>query len=183
MSLSSRPPFDGVIASINVKEKDFVAPPVAAARPIIHLIDPMSMELQVKVNEIDIPGVSLGQTAIIEVDALPNEQFEGTVSFIDVLPTIEGGVTSYVVKLQLDVPEGAGLKDGMSATADIITAERQNVLLIPSRLIKQDNEGNLYVEVMVNNKIEQRDIVTGVSDDIETEIVSGLQEGDIVVDK
>ena len=69
----------------------------------------------------------------------------------------------------------------MSATADIIINERSNVLLVPSRAITQDTNGNPVVKVMVNEEIEERSVVLGLSDGFDTEIVDGLSEGDMVV--
>jgi len=54
-------------------------------------------------------------------------------------------------------------------------------LLVPNRAIEQDSEGNPVVKVMVNEEIEERPVVTGISDGYQTEIVDGLSEGEIVV--
>lgn len=169
-------PFDGFVGSVDIDEKDTVT----AATKIVHLIDPSTMELKVQVDEIDIAEVKLGQKAIIEVDALPSLPLEGRVSFISLLPTEEAGVTVYDVKIRFDVPEGIGLRVGMSATADIIIAERSNVLLVPDWAINQDNQGNPIVEVTVNKQIEERKVVVGISDSFQTEIVNGLKEGEMV---
>ncbi|MFC2021644.1 efflux RND transporter periplasmic adaptor subunit [Chloroflexota bacterium] len=169
-------PFDSVVASVAVDKKDTVS----TATTIVHLIDPSSMELEVQVDEIDVTEVKPGQRAIIEVDALPATLLEGKVSSISLLPKEEAGVIVYDVTVDFDVAEGIGLRAGMSATADIITAERNNVLLVPDRAIKQDSQGNPVVEVVVNEQIEERVVVTGISDGFETEISDGLEEGEMV---
>ncbi len=87
----------------------------------------------------------------------------------------------YEVKISFDVPEDYGLKAGMSASADIVIDERSNILLVPSRAITQDSQGNPVVKVVFNEQIEERPVVTGISDGFDTEIVSGLSEGDVVV--
>ena len=174
-------PFDGVIATVDIKEGDSLSAMDYATRTIIELIDPNIMELNAEVDEIDIPGVRLGQRAIISVDALPTLQLEGKVTSIYSLPTEEAGVIFYKVKLSFDVPEGSGLLSGMSATADIIISKRSDVLLVPSRAVEQDSSGNPVVKVMVNEQIEERPVVIGVSDGYQTEIVGGLSAGDVVV--
>ena len=68
------------------------------------------------------------------------------------------------VRVSFDVPEYSGLKSGMSASADIITDKRSNVLLVPNRAIEQDSSGNPVVQVMVDEQIEERPIVIGLSD-------------------
>ena len=131
-------------------------------------------------DEIDITEVKPGQRAIIEVDALPALPLEGKVSSISLLPTVEAGVIVYDVKIEFDVPEGIGLRAGMSATGDIVIAERSNVLLVPDRAIKQDSQGVTIVEVVVNDQIEERPVVTGISDGFQTEIIEGLEEGEVI---
>jgi len=171
-------PFDGEVASVYAEEGDIVSP---GAIPIIHIIDPTIMEIEVEVDEIDIAEVKPGQKAIIEVDALPALQLEGEVTAISTLSIEMGGLVLYEVTIGFNVPPDSGLRLGMSAIADIILEERSNVLLVPNRAINQDSQGNPVVKVMVDEEIEERPVVTGISDGFETEIVDGLSEGDVVV--
>ena len=170
-------PFGGVIADVAVDEGDTVSTTVT----IIHLMDLTSMELQVEVDEIDIPVVKPGQKAIIEVDALPEFKLEGEVISIGLLPVVEAGIVSYEVTVGLNASEDSGLKVGMAATVDIITEERSGVLLVPNRVVAQDRQGNPVVGVMIDGQVQERVVVTGISDDTHTEIVEGLQEGDVAV--
>jgi len=174
-------PFDGVIAAADIKQGDSLSAMDYATKTIVELIDPGSMELNAEVDEIDIPGVRLWQKAIIDVDALPDLQLEGRVTSIYPLPFEESGLILYKVKIGFNVPDYSGLKAGMSATADIILSKRSNVLLVPSRAIEQDSSGNLMVKVMVDEQIEERPVVIGLSDGYQTEIVDGLNEGEVVV--
>ncbi len=174
-------PFDGVVASVYVKEGDVIPSPSMAPKVIIHLIDLTTMELQVEVDEIDIPGVEVGQRAIIEVDAVPDLPVEGEVTFISLLSKETGGVVLYEVKIDFAAPEGSGLRVGMSATVDIIIDERSGALLVPSRAITTDSEGNPMAKVMVNEQTEERRVVIGISDGFDTEIIGGLNEGEVVV--
>ncbi len=172
-------PLSGLVANVYVEEGDNVS----TVTTILHLIDPTTMELKAEVDEIDIPSVEPRQRVIIEVDALPALEFEGRVTYISLLPTEEAGVILYTVTIDLDVPEGSGIKAGMSADADIIIDERSNVLLVPSRVIKHDSQGNPVVEVMVNKEIEEKPVVIGISDGYQTEIIDGLDEGEVVLRK
>ncbi len=171
-------PFDGIVASVDADEGDSISPGMT----IVHLIDPTGMELEVEVDEIDIAEVKPGQKTIIEVDALPALQLEGEVKSISTLSIEMGGLVLYEVTIGFNVSLDSGLKIGMSAIADIILEERSNVLLVPNRAITQDSQGNPIVKVMVNEEeIEERPVVTGISDGFDTEIVGGLSEGDVVV--
>jgi RND family efflux transporter MFP subunit len=174
-------PTHGVVASVNAKEGDIIPSPSVASVPVIELIDPGTMELVVEVDEIDIPQVKVGQEAVITLDALPDAEFTGVVTTIYPRPIEVGGVVVYRVKIELEVPQDSGIKVGMSASADIIVERRSNVLLVPDRAIKKDSQGRTIVEVMVNDKIEERPVVIGISDGFNTEVISGLQEGEKVV--
>ena len=174
-------PFDGVVASVDVKVGDVVPPPTLTLTTVIHLIDLTTMELTAEVDEIDIALVKPGQEAIIEVDALSALKLDAEVVSISLLPEVEEGVVLYEVGIGFDVPEVNELKVGMSATADIIIHGGSSILLVPNRAIEQDSEGNSVVKVMVNEEIEERPVVTGISDGYQTEIVDGLSEGEIVV--
>lgn len=170
-------PFNGEVASISAEEGDIITP----ALTVIYLIDPTIMEIEVEVDEIDIAEVKAEERTMIEVDALPDLQLEGKVTSIAPLSIEAGGVVLYKVTIGFNAPPDSGLRIGMSATADIVTHERRNVLLVPDQAITQDSQGNPVVKVVVNEDIETRTVVTGISDGFNTEIVSGLAEGEVVL--
>jgi HlyD family secretion protein len=172
-------PLDGMVVTVDADEGDSVS----AAMTIVHLIDLTSMELSAEVDEIDVADVKSGQRAVIEVDALPALQLEGKVISISLLPETQAGIVVYKVKIGLDVPPDSELKVGMSATVDIIIDERTNVLLVPNRAIRRDSQGNQVVKVKVDEEVEERKVTTGISDGLRAEIVSGLEEGEIVVER
>lgn len=173
-------PFDGIIARVSVKTGD-VLTVADYTRTIFELIDPRRMEFTIKVDEIDIPGVALGQDAIVSVDAMPGEKLKGKVAFVSPLPVVEGGVVQYQVKIGFDVPEGSPLKAGMSSSASIATSQRQGVLLVPTRAISRAKAGKPTVKLSANGQAEERAVTTGVSNAAETEVTSGLNEGDVVL--
>ena len=71
----------------------------------------------------------------------------------------------------------------MSATVDIIIDERSNVLIVPDRAVGKDSQGRQIVKVLVDKQTEERVVVTGLSDGFDTEIISGLKEGEVVLRK
>jgi len=174
-------PFDGVVAAVNVKVGDTLSAVDYSTRTIVELIDPRKMELSAEVDEIDVPNVKLGQRAIIIADALPDVKLQGEVTFVSPVATEILGLKLYNIKVDFEVPEGSELKAGMSATVNIVTNERSGVLLVPNRAIKQDSQGKPVVNVMVNGEIKEKAVVIGITDSSQTEIVSGLSEGDTVV--
>lgn len=173
-------PFDGVVAEVMVKAGDILST-IDYTKTIIELVDPRYMELTINVDEKDIPRLKPGQEAIISVDAAPGTKPTGKVIFISPLSTIQAGVVLYKAKIGFDVPEGLGLSTGMSAIADIVTTKRTNTLMLPTRAINQNKSANPTVKLLVDGQVQEREVVTGISDSFNTEIISGLSEGDTVV--
>ncbi|MDY6893662.1 MAG: hypothetical protein SVO26_08145, partial [Chloroflexota bacterium] len=108
------------------------------------------------------------------------KEVKGKLTFISPVATVRAGVVSYKATITLENPDKE-LKDGMSATAEIVTDRRENVLLIPNRAM-QGTLAQPWVEVVTDEgKPERRDITVGLSNGIDTEVLSGLKEGEKVV--
>ncbi|MDD4859727.1 MAG: biotin/lipoyl-binding protein [Dehalococcoidales bacterium] len=170
-------PFDAIVTGVGAEEQEIVS----SLNVIANLLDPAGIVLIVDVDEIDIPGVKVNQEALISVDALPDVIIKGTVAAVYPMPKTIGGVVQYEVKVTYPVSANPAVRIGMSAQADIITSQRSNVLLVPSRAIETDSRGNIGVNLLSNGQTQPRAVVAGVSDGIQTEIISGLNEGDKVV--
>jgi RND family efflux transporter MFP subunit len=171
-------PFDGEVTDIAITEGEEISTS-ALATPAISLVDASKIEMQGYIDELDVASVKIGQAANITLDALPNEQVTGSVTFISPISTVRAGIVSYETTIALEDPSGE-LKDGMSATAEVVVERRDNVLLIPNTVIQGTLE-NPMVVVLVDGKEEQRQIALGLSDGINTEVLSGLEEGERVV--
>jgi len=171
-------PFDGVVASISITEGKEISTATLAS-PAISLIDTSDIEMRGFIDEIDIAIVKLSQEANIILDALPDEKVKGEVAFISPVGTTLAGVVSYDTTITLENP-AVGLRDGMSATAEIIIERRDDVLLIPNRAIRGTLE-NPTVLVLVDEQEEEREITLGLTDGINTEVLTGLEEGEEVI--
>ncbi|MCK4388173.1 MAG: efflux RND transporter periplasmic adaptor subunit, partial [Dehalococcoidia bacterium] len=171
-------PFDGIASEVTIDEGQQLSA-MTYANPAIRLVDPGKIEMTGVVDEIDIAQVKLGQEADITLDALPDMEVRGRVTFISQIGTVQAGVVSYKTTITLEKPDEE-LRDGMSATAEIIIDRHDNVLLIPNRAV-QGSWDNPWVEVAVGEQIEQRQLTLGLSDGIKTEVLSGLEEGEMVV--
>jgi RND family efflux transporter MFP subunit len=171
-------PFDGVVADISITEGEEIST-AALATPAITLVDTSEIEMQGYIDELDVASVKLGQAANITLDALPDEQVTGNVTFVSPISTVRAGIVSYATTITLENPS-AELKDGMSATAEVVVERRDNVLLIPNTVI-QGTLQNPMVVVLVDGQQEERQITLGLSDGFNTEVLSGLEEGEEVV--
>ncbi len=170
--------FDGVVAAVYIKEGQQLSA-MTYANPAISLIDPSEIKMNGVIDEIDVPKVKLGQEAIVILDALPDKEVKGRITFISPESTTEMGVVFYKTTITLENPDEE-LKDGMSATAEIIIEQHDDVLLIPNRAIQGSWE-NPFVEVVTDEQIEKRQISIDLSDGVYTEVLSGLEEGEEVI--
>jgi HlyD family secretion protein len=170
--------FDGIVSEVAINEGQQLSA-MTYANPAICLIDPSQIEMSGVIDEIDIASVKLGQEVDITLDALPDKEVSGRVTFISQVGTVQAGVVSYKTTITLENPDEE-LRDGMSATAEIIGERRENVLLVPNRAI-QGSWDEPRVEVVAGEEVERREVVLGLSDGIQAEVLSGLEEGDVVV--
>jgi RND family efflux transporter MFP subunit len=171
-------PFDSVVTDISITEGKEIST-TALATPAITLVDTSEIEMRGFIDEIDVATVKVGQAANITLDALPDEELDGEVAFISLAGTTLAGVVSYDTTITLENP-AAELRDGMSATAEVIIERRDDVLFIPNRAIRGTLE-NPMVVVLVDGQQEEREITLGLSDGINTEVLSGLEEGEEVI--
>jgi len=133
----------------------------------------------VQVDEADIGKISLGQDAVITLDAFPNEQMQAKVTKISHEGTLVADVVVYNVMVEpLKVP--SHWASGMTANVEFIIVSKPNVLTLPNAALKQ-RDGNKFVLVLSGNKPEPRTIETGATDGKKVEVIGGLTEGDKVI--
>jgi len=131
------------------------------------------------VSEVDAPKVQPGQHATLTLDAFPGKTFTGTVIGVNREGTVSSGVTNYPVTIQLDSSYPT-MSPNMSVTANIIVDTKADVLLVPTAAVQTVN-GQSTVRVLKNGQITTVPVQTGEASDTQTEITSGLTEGETVV--
>lgn len=135
--------------------------------------------ISVNLTEIDVPKVKIGDMATVKFDALSDKTFTGKVASIDTAGVVSSGVTTYPTTIRLD-SESDSILSNMAASANIIVAVKNNVLIVPAASVQKQNE-ELFVRVMKNGQVQEVTVETGLSSSSEVEIISGLSEGDTVV--
>lgn len=136
--------------------------------------------LSINLTEIDVPKIKIGDKATITFDAFSDKTFTGKVISIDTVGSVSSGVTNYPTVILLDTKSNAILPN-MGITANIITNTKDDVLLVSSSAVKTDSSGNNYVQILINGKPVNTNVEIGLSSDTQTEITSGLKEGDTVI--
>jgi HlyD family secretion protein len=135
------------------------------------------------VDEIDVGRLTEGMAVSIRIGALPDATVTGTVSRISLIARTEESATTFPIEIALDPVENVTLRAGLSASADVIIQQRQNVLVIPERTVTFEGQ-EAWVNVLKSDgTAEKRAIRTGLSDAVMLEVVDGLTEGERVLEK
>jgi len=208
-------PRDGTISKLSVELGErVVGTAQMAGTEIVRVANLNNMEVEVDVNETDIVKVNVGDSTIVEVDAYLKREFKGVVT--EIANTAENTlsvdqVTNFKVKVRIlpesykdlsaDKPENSSpFRPGMTATVDIITNKKENIIGVPisAIVIKTDTSSagsKKIIKETISSKTEKfecvfvkigdiaklRVITTGIQDDSNIEITSGLNEGDEVI--
>lgn len=170
-------PFDGIIAKIDGKIGEDI---IANNKTIISLISPGNFQIRADISEADIKKVNIGNPVKITLDAFPEETLTGQIIEVESGKTIVEGIVYYRVKILFDNAENK-IKSGMTADTTIETNKKENVLYVPQRAISYKNDSR-FVKILKNKTIEEIKVETGLKgNNGETEIISGLKEGDKVI--
>ena len=169
-----RAPFSGIIANIDAKSGDSVS----SSTTLATLITKQKIA-EVTLNEIDVAQVKIGQLATLTFNAVEEVTLTGKVIEIDALGTVTQGVVTYNVKIAFDTQDER-IKPGMTIDASIITERKDSIVLVPNAAVKMQG-GQVFVEVMQNEVPQIVPVEVGLSNELFTEIVNGLQEGAQVV--
>ncbi len=188
-------PIDGIITSLRVEEGE-IAMIGTMNNPgtiLMTIADLSVMEVEVEVDETDVIGVEIGHRAEVRVDALPDQTIEGKVTEIG-SSALQQATTAqeskdFKVVITLENPPES-LKPGLSASADIITAEKQDVVAVPisSIVLREKEEENTTndeqeegVYVVENSRVKFFPVEKGIMGEMMIEIISGLEEGQEIV--
>ncbi|MBI1800317.1 MAG: efflux RND transporter periplasmic adaptor subunit [Chloroflexi bacterium] len=170
-------PFDGIVTQVNID--NFIT--VGGSTQAIQLSDLNKLQVTVNMVEVDIGKVKVGQDVNVTMDALPDRPtLTGKVDQIALVATIQQGVVNYPVVVTLNNPDLSVIKTGMTANVAIVVDKRENVLLVPNRAIR--NQGRQRsVQVQSPLGAIPSAITVGLQNDTQSEVMSGLKEGDVVV--
>ncbi|MEM8531745.1 MAG: HlyD family efflux transporter periplasmic adaptor subunit [Chloroflexota bacterium] len=176
-------PFDGVVAAVNITLGDASntsnSTSSSADTAAIYLIDDSAYYVEVYFSEVDITQLEIGQQALIAMDALTEESLNGTLAYLASTPDVAQNVTTYQARIDLEQAD-TSLRVGLSATVNITIDQRVDVLLVPNIAIQQTRDGT-QVLIQTDEETTLVDIETGLVGAIQTEVTSGLEEGDQVV--
>lgn len=169
-------PFAGVVTAVYVNIGEI------ASGPLIELVDSNSLQVSLSVDEVDIGSFAVGQPAVITLEAWPDRTIDSEI--VAIAPSANddnSALVTYDVQLAYQADDLPTLI-GLTANANLITAQRSNVLLVPNATITPDRAaGKYFVDVQqADGSFRRVEVTIGLRDDENTQITSGLVEGDIL---
>ncbi|MGO3355611.1 MAG: efflux RND transporter periplasmic adaptor subunit [Oceanisphaera sp.] len=175
-------PFTGRVQSRNVEPGDVVQPNdvlLEVARST-HQSSQNELEVVVALDEKNFSPLQLQQPVQLIADAWPEQVIAGEVRFI--APAIDSGRGTIDVHIGLlSEPDAARLLPGMTVSANIIADEREPTLVLPNDYLRVNNQGQAQVMRWQQGKVQRVNVQLGLRNVTHSEVVSGLEEGDIVV--
>lgn len=173
-------PFDGTVAAVNITAGEFTS--LAGTEPAIVLLTPDAIVLEMDVGETDYPNIKKDQGGVVIFDGLPGAPFPFKVTEIGLSPKVTQGVVTYGVTAALQVaPNGPRPAPGMNGRGQMVTDSKPNLLVIPPRAIRRRGLEQVVDVKRPDGTIEETVIATGITDNVNVEITSGLNDGDIVI--
>ena len=180
-------PISGTVITKNAKEGDNIN--ATYANPLAVIYDLSKVKFQMKVDELDVLKIYVGQEVKVTADALENVEMTGHITNISLEAITTGGVTEYPVTVEMD--EVGDLLPGMNVSATIVLEEEKNALCIPVDALMRGNI--VYVKNEEGQETDAEAIAAGVpsgfhevtvevglSSDSYVQILSGLKETDEV---
>ncbi|PEL09948.1 efflux RND transporter periplasmic adaptor subunit [Bacillus sp. AFS017336] len=171
-------PVSGTITSLDVKSGDSVQ----SSATVAHMTNYSSLETTISVDELDITKVKVGQSVKITASAFEGQTFDGTVLKVSNEGTSTNGVSTFDVTVKIKNPKS--LKIGMSTEASISIQSKENALYVPVEAVyKNGNEKYVLVPTSTddsNQSTKKVTVKTGITNDTNVEITSGLTEGEAV---
>ncbi|MDO9272805.1 MAG: efflux RND transporter periplasmic adaptor subunit [Rugosibacter sp.] len=174
-------PFDGTVAKIvgELGEYSTPSPPGVQTPPAIDLIDDSCLYVKAPMDEVDVPKITAGLPVRVTLDALPKRPFAGHVRRVaPYVLAVEKQARTVDVEVDFDVPT-KGLLVGYSADVEIVLQQHNDVLRVPTTAIMEG--GKVLVQAKGSDKLEARQLKTGLANWQYTEVIDGLKLGEQVV--
>ena len=169
-------PFDGRITRLAARPGDTVN----AFFPILNVSSLKGLEVKADIAEGDLPRIAPGMPVDLTMDAYPNQTLHGTILALPELVTGSvGQAPDRATRITVDWP-GPGAEMGMLARVQITLQVKDNVLMVPNGAVRVVGKRK-FVEYMDSDIKRSRNVETGIATDTETEIVSGLTEGMVIL--
>ena len=172
--MTVRAPFDGVLGLRQVSVGDYIS----AGQDVVNIVALNPIKVDFRVPEVYLSAIKPGQKLMITVDALPGQEFQGTLYAI--APQVDVNGRAIVLRARVPNPQTT-LKPGLFARVQLIVERRDSALLIPEEALMPNPDGSTVVFKVVDGKVVSVPVKTGLRQSAKVEIVEGLAAGDTVI--
>lgn len=167
-------PMDGMVTALNFQVGEYAKP----GAPVIAVSNLTDLEAEVNLDETDVSRIQMGMMVVVSVDAFPGQQLSGQVTKIALSANIQSGVVLYPVTVRVDAGS-LPLRSGMTVNVAFPVEQRSDTLLVPFRAVETEG-GQAYVTRQTASGSERVAVTIGLITDTQIEILSGINEGDVV---
>ena len=170
-------PFDGVVARVDVEIGSLISPGLS----VLQLVDTDPLRVTVDVDEIDIRRISEAMPALVTIDALANVELPAAIDRIALVGANADGIITYPVEVALTATDPR-VRPGMTSEAEVIVDSRDDVLVVPNQFVRLERRLNrAYVNlIQPDGALKEVEIELGLQGAQSSEVVSGLQAGDVI---
>ncbi len=174
-------PADGTVTKIAVKVLDVAQQNM----PVVTLQDTKNLEITTNINQFDISKVKIGQDVKVTADGLGDKVYQGKISKISAVAqkSVSGQGQETVVPVVIDLDNSSGdFKPNYAAKIEIVIASQDKAMVVPYEAVRIDKDKQRFVYVVINQKLEERKITTGIESDLALQVTSdNLKVGDVLV--
>jgi len=167
-------PVSGVVTALFVEPGEMAN----SGQTVVVISDLSNLAVEVNVDETDVSRLADGMEVQVNLDAFPGNELTGRVTYIEPAATVESGVVLYAVTVKINSTE-LPLRSGMTVNVTFPIEQRTDTLLVPFRAIETEG-GQAYVTRVTASGSERVAVTMGLITDTQIEILSGLNEGDVV---
>jgi multidrug efflux pump subunit AcrA (membrane-fusion protein) len=175
-------PIDGIVSDVTAQEGETIVAGLQVAN-LVTVLNPSLLEMWIYIDETDIGKVELGQQVEYYVDTFPDKTFQGSIVKIYPQPVVKENIVYYLAIVKVPKADTQFLKPEMTTHVKIIFAEQNDITIAPNAAIKFEKGKQVAYKVTGENKVEKVDIKIGLRGEDDTEILSGVREGDILATK
>jgi len=169
-------PIEGIVTKVDAPLSGQNVTPATAT---FEVVNPKSIFFSATADQTEVAKFAIGQKGIVTLDAFPERKIDGLVTLVGFSPKSGSSGTVYEIKIAMTTEATASMKLGMTGDVNFVFGKKENVIAIPERYIKE-KLGKKYVTILRDKKQVETQVETGYTADGMVEIVSGINENELV---
>jgi macrolide-specific efflux system membrane fusion protein len=174
-------PINGVVTDVS---EPHAGTNVNAANASFTIINPQSIYFYAEIDQSEVSQIKIGQKATLSIDAFPDTNLDSEITYIAFTPVAGQSSTVYELRFKLPVDnKNLTYRYGMDGDVTITLNQQDNALTLPIDALNDEGNGNNYVWVKNGDKLIKKNVTTGIENDTDVQILTGLNSNDSIVIK